>query len=269
MKKILIAGEGGQGAQSIAEILALAAHKANLKTSYIPNFGVEQRGGVSLAFVQISNDPINYPKFDRADILLIMCNRAVSVVKEFIGENTLVIFDGSFVSDDKLQELQGVVKSYLSLPAKNIAQEKFDLKSTNMLFLGAIYHEILEIPKEMISIAIDEKFAAHPEFQQNNQKAFEAGLQYATSKPDQQFKGRQKQEVKTVYEDDQKSWERFPQYCKGCMLCAVRCPKNAITMGQDLNFLGTRMPEVDIEKCIACGKCMEICPDGAIKLEKR
>jgi NAD-dependent dihydropyrimidine dehydrogenase PreA subunit len=39
-------------------------------------------------------------------------------------------------------------------------------------------------------------------------------------------------------------------------------------MGKDLNFLGTQMPEVDIEKCIACGKCMEICPDGAIKLEK-
>ena len=141
-KKILIAGEGGQGAQSIAEILALAAHKANLKTTYIPNFGVEQHGGVSLAFVQISHDQINYPKFDQADILLIMSDRAVSVVKEFIDENTLVIFDSSFISDEKLQELQGLVKKYLSFPAKNIAQEKFDLKSTNMLFLGSIYHEV-------------------------------------------------------------------------------------------------------------------------------
>ena len=267
--KILIAGEGGQGAQSVAEILALAANKAGLKTSYIPNFGVEQRGGVSLAFVQIASTPINYPKFDKADILVVMCNRAITVIEKYLADGTLVIFDSSFVDDVFLQKLQGKVQKYLSLPAKSLAQQKYDLKVTNMIILGAVYHDLPEIPKEIILAAIEEKFANHPEFKENNFKAFEEGLNYATEKPNQQFKGRTVAEIKTVFEDDQKSWQRFPEYCKGCMLCAISCPKQAIRMSQDLNFLGTTMPEVDLAKCESCGACQKICPDGAIKVNKK
>lgn len=267
--KILIAGEGGQGAQSMAEILALAANKAGLQTSYIPNFGVEQRGGVSLAFVQISEAPINYPKFDKAGILVVMCDRAISVIEKNIADETLVIFDSSFVDDRYLQKLQGKIQKYLSLPAKSIAQQKYDLKVTNMIILGAVYHDLPEISKEIILAAIEEKFANHPEFKEKNLQAFEEGLNYAAEKPNQQFKGRVTPEIKTVFEDDQKSWQRFPQFCKGCMLCAVTCPKQAIRMSQDLNFLGTTMPEVDLAKCEICGICQKICPDGAIKVNKK
>lgn len=269
MKKILIAGEGGQGVQSVAEIMALAAHKANLSANYIPNFGVEQRGGVSIAYLQIDHQPITYPKFDTADILVMTCNRAVSSSKKFIDEHTLVIFDSSFIEDKFLQELQGVVKKYLALPAKKIAQEKFSIKSTNMVLLGALSQGIAEVPREVISVAIDEKFAAHPEFKEGNAGAYETGYQFALSKPDQQFKGLVKGELKNLFEDEAKSWQRFPEYCKGCMLCAVRCPKQAISMSQDLNFLGTNMPVVDLAKCVACGTCQQTCPDGAIKVHKK
>ncbi|PIU02197.1 ketoisovalerate oxidoreductase, partial [Candidatus Shapirobacteria bacterium CG09_land_8_20_14_0_10_49_15] len=55
--KIIFAGEGGQGVQVIAEILAKAAFWDGQPSLYIPNFGVEQRGGVSLAFVVIDQTP--------------------------------------------------------------------------------------------------------------------------------------------------------------------------------------------------------------------
>ena len=48
--KIVLAGEGGQGVQSIAKILVEAGYEAGKQILYIPNFGVEQRGGVSIAF---------------------------------------------------------------------------------------------------------------------------------------------------------------------------------------------------------------------------
>ena len=44
--KIVLAGEGGQGVQSIAKILVEAGYEAGKEVLYIPNFGVEQRGGV-------------------------------------------------------------------------------------------------------------------------------------------------------------------------------------------------------------------------------
>lgn len=54
--KIVLAGEGGQGVQSIAKILVEAGYEAGKQILYIPNFGVEQRGGVSIAFCQISDE---------------------------------------------------------------------------------------------------------------------------------------------------------------------------------------------------------------------
>lgn len=43
--KIALAGEGGQGVQSVAMILTEAAALEGKEILYIPNFGVEQRGG--------------------------------------------------------------------------------------------------------------------------------------------------------------------------------------------------------------------------------
>ena len=75
--KIALAGEGGQGVQSLAEILAEAANQEGKQALYIPNFGVEQRGGVSIAYVQISDGPIGAPKFQKADILIPLSPRAI------------------------------------------------------------------------------------------------------------------------------------------------------------------------------------------------
>ncbi len=91
MIKVLIAGEGGQGIQAIAEILAKAAFLENKKALYIPNFGVEQRGGVSLAFVVIDEKPVVYPKFAKADILAILSNRSWERIKDYVGPQTKVI----------------------------------------------------------------------------------------------------------------------------------------------------------------------------------
>ena len=75
LKRILVAGEGGQGVQAIASIIAKVAHGLNKKVVHLPNFGVEQRGGVSLAFIQISDEEISFPKFQDADIAVILAER--------------------------------------------------------------------------------------------------------------------------------------------------------------------------------------------------
>ncbi len=96
--KIAIAGEGGQGVQMIAEILAEAANQMGKNAIYIPNFGVEQRGGVSIAFVQISDGPIGAPKFVEADILIPVSPRAVERTTMHAGSDTVYIYDNSLVA---------------------------------------------------------------------------------------------------------------------------------------------------------------------------
>ena len=73
-KRIIVAGEGGQGIQVVGEILAAAAYHAGLEALYIPNFGVEQRGGAS-TFVQVSDAPSELRSSD-ADIMAVLSRRA-------------------------------------------------------------------------------------------------------------------------------------------------------------------------------------------------
>lgn len=102
--KVALAGEGGQGVQSIAEILAEAANDEGKNALYIPNFGVEQRGGVSIAFVQISDGAIGAPKFQKADILIPLSPRSVKRTRMYAGEDTIYIYDNSLVQEGEVND---------------------------------------------------------------------------------------------------------------------------------------------------------------------
>lgn len=102
--KIAVAGEGGQGVQSIAQILAESAYDEGKNALYIPNFGVEQRGGVSIAFLQISDGPIGAPRFIEADILIPVSPRAVKRTKMHAGKNTVYIYDNSLIQEGEVND---------------------------------------------------------------------------------------------------------------------------------------------------------------------
>ncbi|CQR72450.1 Pyruvate synthase subunit PorC [Sporomusa ovata DSM 2662] len=102
--KVAIAGEGGQGVQSIADILAEAANEEGKNALYIPNFGVEQRGGVSIAFVQISDGEIGSPKFPKADILIPVSPRAVKRTAMYAGKDTVYIYDNSLIQEGEVND---------------------------------------------------------------------------------------------------------------------------------------------------------------------
>lgn len=271
--KILLAGEGGQGIQSVAEILGKTAHKQGKIVLYMPSFGVEQRGGVSLAFLQINDKPISYPKFSQADILVAMSDRAITKIKSFLTDESQLIFDGSFISDQTVQSLQGKVKKYLNLPAREIALRDLSSKVTNIVFLGALLKFLPELDLETVKKTIEEKFARYiakkPELKDLNFKALETGLGFAKNPQNQELKGLEKPEIQREFSDEKKTWSRFPEYCKGCGICLVRCPVKALSFSKDLNFLGTPLPQVDLAKCTACGLCQQACPDGAILVVKK
>lgn len=144
--KILVAGEGGQGVQVVAEILAKAAFLDNKSALYIPNFGVEQRGGVSLGFVVMDRKEVVYPKFEKADILAIFCDRAIERVRSYIGAETQVILGPALTS----REIEGrKLKSTLQSRVWNI------------VILGKILALQSLITAEAVEKAMEERFARH------------------------------------------------------------------------------------------------------------
>lgn len=120
--KILIAGEGGQGIQTAGQVLAKAAFEEGKKVLYIPNFGVEQRGGASLAFVVIDKNPVVYPKFEKADILVILSERIKKRVIRYQGPKTKVISEkNNILALKKILDLTKIVKKEI---LKKILKEK-------------------------------------------------------------------------------------------------------------------------------------------------
>lgn len=120
--KILFAGEGGQGVQTAAQVMAKAAFKEKKKVLYIPNFGVEQQGGASIAFLVIDKKPVVYPKFEKADILVILSERIVQRVERYQGAETKVIRAKDNLS--ALKKILSLTKIVKKENVKNALKEK-------------------------------------------------------------------------------------------------------------------------------------------------
>jgi len=55
--------------------------------------------------------------------------------------------------------------------------------------------------------------------------------------------------------------------CKGCLLCIRACPVKLLEADTAINSTGSYPVRAgDMEKCIACGNCYEVCPDVCIEV---
>lgn len=54
---------------------------------------------------------------------------------------------------------------------------------------------------------------------------------------------------------------KIKPFCLGCHYCALECPTHAI------DYKGTQY-QIDPEKCVECGKCVEVCNISAIDTGK-
>ena len=179
--RVALAGEGGQGVQSVAEILAEAAYNENKQAIYIPNFGLEQRGGVSIAFIQVSDERIGAPKFNKADVVIAMSERAVGRTAGYSDSNTLFVYDDGFNVD--AEELPEEAKQIIGLPAVNTANEELPPRVFNVIIMGAVIGltnmVTFEAAKNALVNKLGHKFENNPDLRELNFKALEIGKRMA------------------------------------------------------------------------------------------
>lgn len=179
--RIALAGEGGQGVQSIAEILAEAAYNENQQALYIPNFGLEQRGGVSIAFLQFSDKRIGAPKFQKADIVIALSERAVERTRSYSGPETLYVYDSSF--NVTSEELPQEAKQIIGLAAIETANNELHPRVFNIIIMGAVIGLSNVVSFEGAKAALEHKlaykFEKDPKLRELNFKALEIGRQMA------------------------------------------------------------------------------------------
>ena len=176
--KIVLAGEGGQGVQSIAKILVEAGYEAGKQVLYIPNFGVEQRGGVSIAFCQIADETIGEPRYSKGDIIVMLSDRAIDRCETYVNKNSIVVYDTSVCTKKPSIDCKQVI----GIDANKIANEDPSLGARvfNIIILGVIQAatNVLKLDdiKNAMEMALGKKFDAKPELRTKNYKALEVGV---------------------------------------------------------------------------------------------
>lgn len=156
--KILLAGDGGQGIQLLSDVICRAAIDKGLYATSIPNYGLEQRGGVSLSFVQVGVKEIIYPKFTKPDILLIMSEQARERTKKYQFAETKIVNINDF---KKKMDDAGVA-----------------IKSQNVFFLGMLAKILFEMnfcDRVTVEKLLEKKLGAKPGWEENK-KAFVNGF---------------------------------------------------------------------------------------------
>lgn len=53
--------------------------------------------------------------------------------------------------------------------------------------------------------------------------------------------------------------------CVACGKCVENCPEDAISISSE-GLLSSEQAEIDHEKCVGCGGCIAVCPEGAVKI---
>ncbi|MGI6488279.1 MAG: ketoisovalerate oxidoreductase [Syntrophomonadaceae bacterium] len=178
--RIALAGEGGQGVQAVAEILAEAAYHEGKQAIYIPNFGLEQRGGVSLAFVQVSDQRIGAPKFNKGDVVVALSGRAVERTHQYSGPDTMYVYDSSFHL--KPEDLPAEARQLISISALEKSKELHP-RVFNIIVMGVVLGLTEMLPYEAVKDALEKKlgykFEKNPELRELNLRALEAGVEMA------------------------------------------------------------------------------------------
>jgi len=174
--KIVLAGEGGHGVQSIAKILVEAGYAADKKVLYIPNFGVEQRGGVSIAFCQIADEEIGEPRFSKGDIVIMLSDRAIERCETYVDENTIVVYDSSICETKP----QMKAKDIIGIPANQIANDELSARVFNIIILGTVLQATGVVDpkyiKDAMELALGKKFNTNPELREMNHNALAKGM---------------------------------------------------------------------------------------------
>ncbi len=178
--RIIIAGEGGQGVQSIAKIIAYTAFLQGKKAVYVPYFSTEKRGGVTEAWAQVGDDAPSYPKFAKADLWVALSQRAVPRISGYLKDDTKIIVNASLVKD-----LSRIADwNPKAIDAGRIAKEELKKQRVfNMIMMGAMVKAIPGLDKDKFLHGIEKQFASKyekdPALKALNEKAFGIGYELA------------------------------------------------------------------------------------------
>lgn len=167
-------GIGGHGLQQVGKAIAETAWKHGYHVTYSPKYEPAKRGGLSSAYVVISDVPVGNPRKAKNDILVLMDAKGYDRFNGHIKPGGLMIVNSSMV-DTAMPEQVDYTR--IDLPLSQMANDSGSTQTVSAVLLGVLANAIQdrfpdaeELRDTMLSkIKLNDKARAM------NHTAFEAG----------------------------------------------------------------------------------------------
>jgi 2-oxoisovalerate ferredoxin oxidoreductase beta subunit len=171
---IKVAGAGGDGAQTMAMIVARAAINEGFDATQIPSYGPESRGGTSYADVRIAEVEVLSPAAPSPHILVAFNAPSLARFAPTVVEGGIVIYDSTVAAPPDVPGVRVV-----PVPATLIANQLGRPMVKNMVALGAFAEATDLFPIDTFVTAIGQALRTKPALLQVNLEAFESGRRAA------------------------------------------------------------------------------------------
>lgn len=149
-KNIIVSGFGGQGILFLGTILSQAAMIEGKNTTWLPSYGAEMRGGAASCFVVISDNSIDSPIFDEANLGIFLSKQAMLKFEDMIKNNGLIIADSSKTGENKKR--QNI--KYLFKPFNDLIIKGNKKLLLNVVVLGAVIKKTKILMKDSVIKAL-------------------------------------------------------------------------------------------------------------------
>jgi len=173
--EIRVAGFGGQGVVLAGVILGRAACLHDGKhVTQTATYGPEARGGAAHSEVVISDEPVDFPEVEEADILVAMSQETLNRHLKSLKEGGPLLVDADLVPDIP----QGKRLVLHRIPATSVASEELGRRVVaNMVMLGAVVGATSAVSEKALKAAVKESIPAGTE--ELNIRAVERGISLA------------------------------------------------------------------------------------------
>lgn len=173
--EIILSGVGGQGLVVGGTMLGEAATLFDGKYAVLTtSYGTETRGTFTKSEIIICQEQAAFPEVEHPDVVLALAQVAYDRYVSAIGEDAILVYDSSMVTDIKPSKARQVGAPYTEL-----SREMGRVGIANIMALGTIIGLTGAVRPESYKNALARRFAGKDRVIELNVHAFEKGLALA------------------------------------------------------------------------------------------
>ena len=173
-RNVLIGGYGGQGVQTLGQLLGHGANEEGGYVTFHAEYGGEMRGGTSNCTVTRSDRPIGAPNKKMCDFIVAMNIPSFDRFEANVKPGGLFIYNTSIVQDaqPKRSDIETV-----GVPFNEIAENEVgSIKTLNIVALAFFCEYTHFVAPDVMKDVVIERMGGKKEYLELNKKAFDIGV---------------------------------------------------------------------------------------------